>query len=107
MQLQLVGKVGRRSRGGVQSFQVAEDMGPLGVKGFQQRFPGRIHSIHVFRSSAARGHFWSPLAVCIGTHDLIDVSVVLNAHRRDQTVITSDPIDLRQLDPHVQTMAPS
>lgn len=33
-----------------------------------------------------------------GTHDPIDASVVLNARRRDQTVITSDPDDLRHLD---------
>jgi len=37
-----------------------------------------------------------------GTHDPIDASVVLNARRRDQTVITSDPADLRHLDTHVR-----
>lgn len=37
-----------------------------------------------------------------GTHDPIDASVVLNARRRDQTVITSDPADLRHLDAHVR-----
>jgi len=46
-------------------------------------------------------------AACIlygqrGTHDLIDVRVVLNARRGDQTVITSDPADLRHLDAHVR-----
>jgi hypothetical protein len=36
------------------------------------------------------------------THDAIDASVVLNARRRDQSVITSDPVDLRLLDPQVR-----
>ncbi len=40
-----------------------------------------------------------------GTHDLIDASVVLNARRRNQTVITSDPSDLGRLDPHLRIMA--
>jgi len=33
-----------------------------------------------------------------GTRDAIDASVVLNARRRDQAIITSDPADLRHLD---------
>jgi len=37
-----------------------------------------------------------------GTHDPIDASVVLNARRRDQAIITSDPADLRRLDAHVR-----
>jgi hypothetical protein len=37
-----------------------------------------------------------------GTRDPIDASVVLNARRRDQTVITSDPADIRRLDAHVR-----
>jgi hypothetical protein len=37
-----------------------------------------------------------------GTHDPINASVVLNARRRDQTVITSDTADLRRLDAHVR-----
>jgi len=37
-----------------------------------------------------------------GTHDPIDASVVLNARRRDQTVITSDAADLGHLDAHVR-----
>jgi hypothetical protein len=37
-----------------------------------------------------------------GTRDAIDASAVLNARRRDQTVITSDPADLRHLDTHVR-----
>ena len=37
-----------------------------------------------------------------GTRDPIDASVVLNARRRNQTVITSDPADLRHLDAHVR-----
>ena len=34
-----------------------------------------------------------------GTNDPIDASVVLNARRHQQSVITSDPGDIRQLDP--------
>ena len=37
-----------------------------------------------------------------GTDDPIEASVVLNARRRDQTVITSDPSDLHHLDPHLR-----
>ena len=37
-----------------------------------------------------------------GTRDPIDASVVLNARRRDQSVVTSDPADLRHLDAHVR-----
>ncbi|MDA8184569.1 MAG: PIN domain nuclease [Actinomycetota bacterium] len=37
-----------------------------------------------------------------GTRGPIDASVVLNARRRDHTVITSDPADLRLLDAHVR-----
>ncbi|MGH9091497.1 MAG: PIN domain-containing protein [Acidimicrobiales bacterium] len=35
-------------------------------------------------------------------HDPVDASVVLHARRRDQTVITSHPTDLRHLDAHVR-----
>ncbi|MGH9121318.1 MAG: PIN domain-containing protein [Acidimicrobiales bacterium] len=37
-----------------------------------------------------------------GTSDVVDASVVLNGRLRDQTVITSDPADLRSLDPQVR-----
>ena len=40
-----------------------------------------------------------------GTNDPIDASVVLNARRRHHTVITSDPADLRQLDPQLPIVA--
>ena len=42
------------------------------------------------------------LCVQRGTRDPIDASVVLNARRRNQAVVTSDPADLRHLDPHVR-----
>jgi hypothetical protein len=37
-----------------------------------------------------------------GTRDAVDASVVLNARRRDQAIITSEPDDLRRLDTHVR-----
>ena len=37
-----------------------------------------------------------------GTRDPVDASVVLNARRRDQAVITSDPAELRHLGAHVR-----
>lgn len=40
-----------------------------------------------------------------GTNDPIDASVVLNARQRDHTVITTDPTDLRRLDPQLRIMA--
>ena len=38
----------------------------------------------------------------MGTSDVIDASVVLEAKRRDAVVVTSDADDLRRLDPGVQ-----
>jgi hypothetical protein len=40
-----------------------------------------------------------------GTNDPIDASVVLNARQRHHIVITSDPADLRQLDPQLPIVA--
>ncbi len=37
-----------------------------------------------------------------GTADVIDASVVLCARERDQRILTSDPDDLRRLDPSVE-----
>jgi len=39
-----------------------------------------------------------------GTDDPIDASVVLNARRRGHTVVTSDPSDLRHLDPRLRVV---
>jgi hypothetical protein len=36
------------------------------------------------------------------TNDPIDASVVINAHRYDQTVITNDMNDLQHLDPQLK-----
>ncbi len=38
-----------------------------------------------------------------GTHDVVDASVVIAARRVNALVITSDPDDLRQLDPAMDT----
>lgn len=40
-----------------------------------------------------------------GTSDPVDASVVINARQRHQTVITGDPIDLRQLDPTLRIVS--
>jgi hypothetical protein len=40
-----------------------------------------------------------------GTSDPVDVSVVINARQRHQTVITSDPLDLRQFEPTIRNDA--
>lgn len=40
-----------------------------------------------------------------GTSDVIDATVVLEARRRDGIVVTSDPDDLRRLDPGVDLVA--
>jgi len=39
------------------------------------------------------------LLVASGTSDITDAHVVICARRADQPVVTSDPGDLRQLDP--------
>lgn len=40
-----------------------------------------------------------------GTADVIDATVVLEAKRRDGVVVTSDPDDLRRLDPGVELVS--
>ena len=40
-----------------------------------------------------------------GTSDIADAHVVICARRADQPVVTSDPGDLRQLDPNVRLIA--
>jgi len=37
-----------------------------------------------------------------GTSDIIDAHVVICAHRCGQAVVTSDPLDLKRLAPHLQ-----
>lgn len=39
-----------------------------------------------------------------GTSDIVDASVVLCARRRGHAIVTSDPDDLRRLDPKVQLL---
>lgn len=39
------------------------------------------------------------LLAASGTADIVDAHVVLCARRRDQAIVTSDPADLRRLDP--------
>ena len=48
----------------------------------------RVNATHVGR-----------LLVASGTSDITDAHVVICARRADQPVVTSDPGDLRQLDP--------
>jgi hypothetical protein len=45
------------------------------------------------------------LLAASGTADIADAHVVICAHRADQPVVTSDPDDLRQLDPVVRLIA--
>ena len=40
-----------------------------------------------------------------GTSDLIDATVVVAAWRNGRTVVTSDPEDMRRLDPSLQIVA--
>ena len=55
---------------------------------------GRIDATHVGRLLAASG-----------TSDIADAHVVICARRAGQPVVTSDPSDLRQLDPALQLIA--
>ena len=55
---------------------------------------GRVDATNVGRLLAASG-----------TSDITDAHVVICAHRADQPVITSDPGDLRQLDPALRLIA--
>jgi hypothetical protein len=45
------------------------------------------------------------LLAASGTSDIADAHVVICARRADQTVVTSDPGDLRQLDPALRLIA--
>ena len=55
---------------------------------------GRVDATHVGRLLAASG-----------TSDIVDAHVVICARRAGQPVVTSDPGDLRQLDPAVRLLA--
>ena len=55
---------------------------------------GRVDATHVGRLLAASG-----------TADIADAHVVICARRADQPVVTSDPGDLRQLDPALRLIA--
>jgi hypothetical protein len=55
---------------------------------------GRVDATNVGRLLAASG-----------TSDIVDAHVVICARRADQPVITSDPGDLRQLDPALRLIA--
>ncbi len=52
---------------------------------------GRVDATNVGRLLAASG-----------TSDIADAHVVICARRADQPVVTSDPGDLRQLDPNIR-----
>jgi len=55
---------------------------------------GRVDATHVGRLLAASG-----------TSDIVDAHVVICARRASQPVVTSDPTDLRQLDPALRLIA--
>jgi hypothetical protein len=55
---------------------------------------GRVDATHVGRLLAASG-----------TSDVVDAHVVICARRAGQPVVTSDPSDLRQLDPALRLIA--
>jgi hypothetical protein len=55
---------------------------------------GRVDATHVGRLLAASG-----------TSDIVDAHVVICARRAAQPVVTSDPGDLRQLDPSLRLIA--
>jgi hypothetical protein len=55
---------------------------------------GRVDATHVGRLLAASG-----------TSDITDAHVVICARRADQPVVTTDPGDLRQLDPALRLIA--
>ena len=55
---------------------------------------GRVDATHVGRLLAASG-----------TSDVVDAHVVICARRASQPVVTSDPSDLRQLDPALRLIA--
>jgi hypothetical protein len=55
---------------------------------------GRVDATHVGRLLAASG-----------TSDVVDAHVVICARRAGQPVVTSDPSDLRQLDPAIRLIA--
>lgn len=45
------------------------------------------------------------LLAATGTHDVVDAHVVICAHRSQQPIVTSDPEDLRRLDPRAVLIA--
>jgi hypothetical protein len=45
------------------------------------------------------------LLAASGTSDIVDAHVVICARRREQRVVTSDPVDLHALDPAIRLIA--
>ena len=43
----------------------------------------------------------------VGVHDVVDVSVIVCARERGHAVVTSDPDDLRAIDPKIELLQPS
>lgn len=101
----------RSDRRVIRLLELAEELHvPAGVVGQVWRNPARqvrlvrllatdelaVHELDLETAKAA-GH----LCGATGMVDVIDASVVILARHRDGVVVTSDPDDLRQIDPGV------
>lgn len=57
--------------------------------------------VHVVSLDLAEARAAGQLCGATGTSDVIDASVVMCAVRRETAIVTSDPDDLRRLDPSI------
>ena len=61
--------------------------------------------VEIVRFDAAAARSAGGLLAAAGSHDVVDAAVVVCAWQRDDTVVTSDPDDLRRLDPSLSIVA--
>lgn len=84
------GALAQAWRGGPRQARLSRLLGAQGVE---------VEPLDTARACAA-----GQLCGVAGTSDVVDASVVLCATARGHRVLTSDPFDLRRLDPRVQVV---
>lgn len=63
----------------------------------------RLPNVDIVAMDSAEARRIGLLLAATGTRDIVDAHVAICAHRLDQTVLTSDPGDIKQLGPTLQT----
>lgn len=64
----------------------------------------KLHDLETIEFGAVDARAVGQLATMSRHRDVVDVHVVLSAQERAQTVVTSDPDDIRKIDPRVSIL---